>query len=93
MFMLQEGWQTKKILFSIVQSRNRIKLYNVDAMLRDNLGSNILFYDTACRIRRERGRVVSASDSQSGDPGFKSRSGHLEDFCSVFPSSNPRPSL
>ena len=27
--------------------------------------------------RRQRGRVVSASDAQSGGPGFESRSGHL----------------
>ena len=26
---------------------------------------------------RQRGRVVSALDSQSGGPGFESRSGHL----------------
>ena len=42
---------------------------------------------------RQGGRVVSASDSQSGGPGFKSRSGHLLDLCSVAPSSNPRPRL
>ena len=42
---------------------------------------------------RQRGRVVSASDSQSGGPGFESRSGHLLDFCSVVPSSNSRPRL
>ena len=42
---------------------------------------------------RQRGRVVSASDSQSGGPGFESRSGHLLDLCSVVPSSNPRPRL
>ena len=44
-------------------------------------------------FRRERGRVVSASDSQSGGPGFDSRSGHLLDLCSVVPSSNSRPRL
>ena len=27
-------------------------------------------------MRRQRGRVVSVSDSQSGGPGFESRSGH-----------------
>ena len=42
---------------------------------------------------RQRGRVVSASDSQSGGPGFESRSGHLLDLCSVVPSSNSRPRL
>ena len=43
--------------------------------------------------RRQRGRVVSASDSQSDGPGFESRSGHLLDLCSVVPSSNSRPHL
>ena len=42
---------------------------------------------------RQRGRVVSTSDSQSGGPGFESRSGHLLDLCSVVPSSNSRPRL
>ena len=42
---------------------------------------------------RQRGRVASASDSQSGGPGFESRSGHLLDLCSVVPSSNSRPCL
>ena len=44
-------------------------------------------------IRRQRGRVVSASDSQSGGPGFESHSGHLLDLCSAVPSSNSRPRL
>ena len=35
--------------------------------------------------------MVSASASQSGGPGFESRPGHLLDFSSVVPSSNPRP--
>ena len=30
--------------------------------------------------RRQRGRVVSVSDSQSDGPGFESRSGHYLDF-------------
>ena len=42
---------------------------------------------------RQRGRVVSASDSQSGGPGFESRSGHLLGLFSVVPSSNPQPPL
>ena len=42
---------------------------------------------------RQRGRVVSASDSQSDGPGFESRSGHLLDLFSVVPSSNPRSRL
>ena len=44
-------------------------------------------------VLRQRGRVVSASDLQSGGPGFESRSGHLLDLLSVVPSSNPRPRL
>ena len=39
------------------------------------------------------GRVVSASDLQSGDAGFESRSGHLLDLFSVVPSSSPLPRL
>ena len=46
-----------------------------------------------CKQGRPRGRVVSSSDSQSGGPGFESRSGHLLDLCSVVPSSNSRPRL
>ena len=42
---------------------------------------------------RQRGRVVFASVSQSGGPGFESRSGHLLDLFSVVPSSNPRSRL
>ena len=42
---------------------------------------------------RQRGRVVSAPDSQSGGPGFESRSGHLLDLCLVVPSLNSRPRL
>ena len=38
-------------------------------------------------VRKKRGRVVSASDSQSGGPGFESRSGYLLDFFSIVPSS------
>ena len=44
-------------------------------------------------IGGQRGRVVSASDLQSGGPGFESRSGHLLDLFSIVPSSNPRPRL
>ena len=43
---------------------------------------------------RQRGRVVSVSDPQSGDPGFESRSNHYLDLFvsgSVAPNSNPRP--
>ena len=37
------------------------------------------------------GREVSVSDSQSGGPGFYSRSWDLLDLFSVVPSSNPWP--
>ena len=36
----------------------------------------------------QRGRVVSASDLQSGSSGFESNSGHLLDLLSLAPSSN-----
>ena len=42
---------------------------------------------------RQRGRVVSPSDSQSSGPVFESRSGHWLDLFSVVPSSNPRQRL
>ena len=45
-------------------------------------------YLNTTKFRRQRGRAVSASDSQSGGTGFESRSGHLLDLCSVVPSSN-----
>ena len=41
----------------------------------------------------QRGRVVNASDSQSGGPRFESRSGHLLDLFTGGPGSNPRPRL
>lgn len=41
----------------------------------------------------KRGRVASSSDSQSGNPGFESRSGHLPDLVSVVLSLNPQPCL
>ena len=37
--------------------------------------------------------MVSLSDSESGGPGFESRSGHLLDFFLVVPILNPRPGL
>ena len=43
--------------------------------------------------KMQRGRVVSASDWQSGSSRFESRSGHWLDLFSVVPSSNPRPHL
>ena len=49
------------------------------------VGSGLLY-----QSRRHRDRVVNASDSQSGDPGFESRSGDLLDLFSVVPSSDPR---
>ena len=54
-------------------------------------GERLVLSDT--EWRRQRGRLVSALDSQSGSPGFKSRSGHLLDLFSVASSSNPRPRL
>ena len=39
------------------------------------------------------GGVVSELDSQSGTPGFESRSGHSLDLFLVVPSSNPLPCL
>ena len=44
-------------------------------------------------LRMQSGGVVSALDSQSGAPGFESRSGHLLDLFSVVPRSNPLPCL
>ena len=43
--------------------------------------------------RRQSGQVVSVYNSQSGGPGFESRSGNLLDLFSVIPSSNPWPCL
>ena len=37
--------------------------------------------------------MVNASDSQSGGPGFESRSGHLLDLFLVVQRSNPRSRL
>ena len=42
---------------------------------------------------RQCGRVVRALDSQSGGPGFGSRSCHLLDLFSDISSSNSRPRL
>ena len=39
--------------------------------------------------RRQRGRVVRASDLKSGDPEFGSRSDHLLDLFQVVPGSTP----
>ena len=44
-------------------------------------------------IRRQHGRVVSASDLQSGSPRFESCSGELLELLSVVLSSNLRPLL
>ena len=40
-------------------------------------------------LRMQSGGVVSALDSQSGAPGFESRSDHLLVLFPVVPSSNP----
>ena len=53
----------------------------------------ILLSNSIDGIGRQPGRVVNASDSQYGGPGFESRSGHLLDLFSVVPSSNPRSRL
>ena len=55
--------------------------------------NSVLRSSMSCKDGRQRGRVVSTSDSQSGSPGFESRSGHLLDLCSVVPSLNSRPRL
>ena len=44
-------------------------------------------------LRRQRGRMVNASDSQSGGPEFESYSGDLLDLLAVIQSSNPQPRL
>ena len=44
-------------------------------------------------LRRQRGRMVSVSDSQSGGPEFESHSGDLLDLLSVIQSANPQPRL
>lgn len=44
-------------------------------------------------LRRQRGRMVNASDSLSGGPEFESHSGDLLDLLSVIQSSNPQPHL
>ena len=56
-------------------------------------------YESMCKWREEihgtdgRVAVFSASDSQAGDPGFDSLSGHLLDLFSVVVSLNPRSRL
>ena len=61
--------------------------------LKANCTSLLKELDHRAQELRQRGRVVSASDPQSGGPGFESRSGHLLDFCSFIPSSISRPCL
>ena len=55
--------------------------------------NSVLRSSMSCKDRRQHGRVVSTSDSQSGGPGFESRSGLLLDLCSVVPSLNSWPRL
>ena len=45
------------------------------------------------RLTRQHVRVVGASVSPSGGPGFEPCSGHLLDLFSIVPSSNLRPRL
>ena len=56
------------------------------------LGAKVKIYNLV-RLWRQRGRVVSATDSQSGGPGFKYCSCHLLDLFSVILSSGPWPHL
>ena len=58
-----------------------------------DLGTILFLIQFPAQPRRQRGRVNSVSDSQSGGPGFESRSSHLLDLFSVVPGSNPRPRL
>ena len=44
-------------------------------------------------LRRQHGRMVSASDLQCCGPEFESYSGNLLDLLSVIQSSNPQPRL
>ena len=67
-------------IFVSVNNRWTPKLYYINGRLKEVMW-------------RQRGRVVSASDSHFGGPGFESRSGHLLDLCSVVPSSNSQPRL
>ena len=55
--------------------------------------TDLILSGLTCFLGRQRDRVVSASDSQSGGPGSESRSTHLLDLFLVVPSSNPRPRL
>ena len=89
--------------FDPPSSETRKSLYNDDSNLLLSFAGLFSFFQfllsksengtrPLCK-RGQRGRVVSASDSQSDGPGFESRSGHLLDLCSVVPSSNSRPRL
>ena len=56
------------------------------------LGAKVKIYNLV-RLWRQCGQVVSATDSQSGGPGFKCCSCHLLDLFSVILSSGPWPHL
>ena len=61
--------------------------------LKANCTSLLKELDQRAQELRQRGRVVSVSDPQSGGPGCESHSGLLLDLCSVIPSSISRPRL
>ena len=47
-------------------------------------------YPREIQKRRQRGRVIGLLDLKSGNPGFKSRSGHYLDLSQVVPGLSPR---
>ena len=84
--------ELNKIAFTAIRRRHfRLKMNGRNGRIRKTYCSKDVTY--FLMRRRQRGRVVSVSDSQSGGPGFESRSGHLLDLFSVVPISNPRPRL
>ena len=71
-------------MIRVVQSTD-LRLFSVGAKCEfksKSLQSKFVF------LWRQRGRVVSASDLQSGGSGFESNSGHLLDLLLLAPSSN-----
>ena len=50
--------------------------YKLGYLSAEELEKCKLFEEKIIGTRRQRGRVVSASDSQASGPGFESRSGH-----------------
>ena len=88
-FALHLRKKIKRVGITVQHQRNQIEFSIGVFAVVTLLPTSVLTHDSL----RQRGRVVSASDSQSGGPGFESRSGHLLDLCSVVPSSNSRPRL